>query len=43
MEHQVIIRSNDHMFHRGDLVFSFIKNNKQLLKTMERCLNFNYI
>lgn len=43
MEHQVIIRSNDHMFHPSDLGFSFIKNNKQLLKTMERCINFSYI
>ena len=39
----LLISSNDHMFHPSDLVCSFIKNNKQLLKTMERCVNFSYI
>ena len=43
MEQQVIIRSNDHMFHLSGLIFSFIKNNNQPFKTMERWINFSYI
>ena len=30
MEQQVITRSNDRMFHLTELIFSFMKNNKQL-------------
>ena len=41
MEQQVITRSNDRMFHLTELTFSFMKNNKQLFKTMERCINFS--
>lgn len=36
MEQQLIIRSNDRMFHLTELISSFMKNNKQLFKTMER-------
>lgn len=36
MEQQLITRGNDSMFHLTELIFSFMKNNKQLFKTMER-------
>ena len=41
MEKQVITRSNDRMFHFTELIFSFMKNNKQLSTTMERWVNFS--
>lgn len=41
MEQQLITRSNDRMFHLTELIFSFMKNNKQLFKSMERRVNFS--
>ena len=41
MEQQVITLSNDRMFHFTELIFSFMKNNKQLFKTMERWVKFS--